>query len=178
LKSHKIRAPAHQVRTLRQDNVSGILSGPNALGAWLGGSGASLLFLARLIDRVPAPADDAQSLKVGGKWGDLLRSIPEGENYLWHTDRGGGLPLFGWRTRYWSFLLKLAKRLPSWTIQAQPGSAIGPFHWDTPNTSSPDDARSQSDQISLALFAPSRHSSYLLFGRFGYRCQFIHERGP
>src|SRR5262249_43699646 len=31
--------------------------------------------------------------------------------------------------RYWSFLLKLAKRLPSWTIQAQPGAAIGPFHW-------------------------------------------------
>jgi DNA (cytosine-5)-methyltransferase 1 len=38
--------------------------------------------------------------------------------------------LFGWRTRYWSFLLKLSKRLPSWTITAQPGSAIGPFHWE------------------------------------------------
>jgi DNA (cytosine-5)-methyltransferase 1 len=70
-----------------------------------------------------------EGLEIGGKWGDLLPSIPEGENYLWHTERGGGKPLFGWRTRYWSFLLKLAKRLPSWTIQAQPGSAIGPFHW-------------------------------------------------
>lgn len=70
------------------------------------------------------------SLTVGGKWGELLPSIPEGQNYLWHTNRSGGLPLFGWRTRYWSFLLKLAKRLPSWTIQAQPGSAIGPFHWN------------------------------------------------
>ena len=68
-------------------------------------------------------------LIVGGKWGELLPSIPEGENYLWHTDRMGGEPLFGWRTRFWSFLLKLSKRLPSWTIQAQPGSAIGPFHW-------------------------------------------------
>jgi len=75
------------------------------------------------------PEDKTQKLKVGGKWADLLPSIPEGENYLWHTDRKGGLPLFGWRTRYWSFLLKLAKALPSWTIQAQPGSAIGPFHW-------------------------------------------------
>ena len=65
----------------------------------------------------------------GGKWGALLPSIPEGQNYLWHTNRGGGLRLFGWRTRYWSFLLKLAKNQPSWTIQAQPGSAIGPFHW-------------------------------------------------
>ena len=69
------------------------------------------------------------SLTVGGKWGPLLPSIPEGRNYLWHTNRGGGLRLFGWRTRYWSFLLKLAKSLPSWTIQAQPGSAVGPFHW-------------------------------------------------
>lgn len=69
------------------------------------------------------------SLNVGGKWGDLLPTIPEGQNYLWHTRRGGGQRLFGWRTRYWSFLLKLAKNQPSWTIQAQPGSAIGPFHW-------------------------------------------------
>lgn len=69
------------------------------------------------------------SLEVGGKWGALLPSIPEGQNYLWHTNRGEGLKLFGWRTRYWSFLLKLAKDRPSWTIQAQPGSATGPFHW-------------------------------------------------
>lgn len=69
------------------------------------------------------------SLTVGGKWADLLPTIPEGQNYLWHTNRGGGEQLFGWRTRYWSFLLKLAKKQPSWTIQAQPGSAIGPFHW-------------------------------------------------
>jgi DNA (cytosine-5)-methyltransferase 1 len=72
---------------------------------------------------------DEQSLEVGGKWGELLPTIPEGQNYLWHTNRNGGSSLFGWRTRYWSFLLKLAKNQPSWTIQAQPGSAIGPFHW-------------------------------------------------
>jgi len=77
-------------------------------------------------DISPAPEEE---LTLRGKWADLLPSIPEGENYLWHTDRGGGLPLFGWRRRYWSFLLKLAKSKPSWTIQAQPGPAIGPFHW-------------------------------------------------
>ena len=76
------------------------------------------------------PHEDEPGLTVGGKWGDLLPTIPEGQNYLWHTDRGGGHPLFGWRTRYWSFLLKLSKRLPSWTVQAQPGAAIGPFHWN------------------------------------------------
>jgi DNA (cytosine-5)-methyltransferase 1 len=75
------------------------------------------------------PRDPDESLELGGKWADLLASIPEGQNYLFHTDRGEGRPLFGWRRRYWSFLLKLAKNRPSWTIQAQPGPAIGPFHW-------------------------------------------------
>jgi DNA (cytosine-5)-methyltransferase 1 len=70
-----------------------------------------------------------EDLAVRGKWADLLPSIPEGSNYLHHTDRGQGLPLFGWRRRYWTFLLKLAKNRPSWTIQAQPGPAVGPFHW-------------------------------------------------
>jgi len=69
------------------------------------------------------------SLTLQGKWADLLPSIPEGKNYLWHTPEGGGLSLFGWRTRFWSFLLKLSKRLPAWTIQASPGPATGPFHW-------------------------------------------------
>lgn len=70
-----------------------------------------------------------EDLAVRGKWADLLPSIPEGSNYLHHTDRGEGMPLFGWRRRYWTFLLKLAKSRPSWTIQAQPGPAVGPFHW-------------------------------------------------
>jgi len=76
---------------------------------------------------LPEPNDPEVALK--GKWAELLPTIPEGENYLWHTDRGGGEPLFGWRRRYWSFLLKLAKNQPSWTIQAQPGPSTGPFHW-------------------------------------------------
>lgn len=75
--------------------------------------------------------NDDPALRVRGKWAELLPSIPEGQNYLWHTERGGGLALFGWRRRYWSFLLKLAKGLPSWTLQAQPGPAIGPFHWES-----------------------------------------------
>ena len=80
-----------------------------------------------LADVHPSPDED---LEVRGKWAGLLPSIPEGQNYLYHTDRGDGMPLFGWRRRYWNFLLKLAKALPSWTIQAQPGPAVGPFHWE------------------------------------------------
>lgn len=71
-------------------------------------------------------------LDASGRWAGLLASIPEGSNYLWHTPRNearGAQPLFGWRTRYWSFLLKLAKGQPAWTIQADPGPATGPFHW-------------------------------------------------
>jgi DNA (cytosine-5)-methyltransferase 1 len=71
----------------------------------------------------------SEELKPAGKWGQLLASIPEGKNYLWLTPKGRGKPLFGWRTKYWSFLLKLAKKKPSWTIQANPGPATGPFHW-------------------------------------------------
>jgi DNA (cytosine-5)-methyltransferase 1 len=78
-------------------------------------------------DVIPGPDED---LELTGRWAGLLPSIPEGHNYQWHTDRMDGQPLFGWRRHYWSFLLKLAKNLPSWTIQAQPGPASGPFHWD------------------------------------------------
>jgi DNA (cytosine-5)-methyltransferase 1 len=80
-----------------------------------------------LADVGPEPGED---VAMRGRWADLLPSIPEGHNYLWHTDRMGGKPLFGWRRMYWSFLLKLAKAQPSWTLQAQPGPAVGPFHWE------------------------------------------------
>lgn len=71
-----------------------------------------------------------EDLRPKGRWAGLLPSIPEGHNYLFHTERGGGLTLFGWRTRYWSFLLKLAKDQPAWTIPANPPQNAGPFHWD------------------------------------------------
>ncbi|MEY9135032.1 DNA (cytosine-5)-methyltransferase 1 [Bradyrhizobium diazoefficiens] len=94
------------------------------------------------IGDLPQRPNDPE-LDLTGKWAGLLPSIPEGQNYLWHTPRGGGLPLFGWRTRYWSFLLKLAKDRPSWTIQAQPGPATGPFHWANRRLSARELARLQ-----------------------------------
>ena len=95
-----------------------------------------------------APGEDG--LEIKGRWADLLPSIPEGQNCLYHTDRREGLPLFGWRRRYWSFLLKLAKDRPSWTIQAQPGSSIGPFHWKNRRLSTREMMRLQT--ISATLF--------------------------
>jgi DNA (cytosine-5)-methyltransferase 1 len=68
---------------------------------------------------------------VNGKYGHLLPAIPEGDNYLYYTaKRGHPKPLFEWRTRYWSFLLKLSPDRAAPTIQAQPGPYVGPFHWD------------------------------------------------
>lgn len=68
--------------------------------------------------------------RPSGNWAELLQSIPEGCNYQWLTSHGGGSEIFGYRTRYWSFLLKLARDRPSWTIPASPGPSTGPFHWD------------------------------------------------
>lgn len=69
--------------------------------------------------------------KVGGQFGHLLPDIPPGDNYLFYTEkRNHPAPLFEWRSRYWSFLLKLDQNKPSPTIQAQPGPYVGPFHWD------------------------------------------------
>jgi len=68
---------------------------------------------------------------VRGRWGRLLPEIPPGGNYLYYTtERGHPDPIFQWRSRYWSFLLKLDPKRPSPTIQAQPGPNVGPFHWD------------------------------------------------
>jgi DNA (cytosine-5)-methyltransferase 1 len=108
--------PTHFPQNGNGDNVEGL---PPYRTAW-----------DALADAAPS-AEERELLTVRGKWAGLLPSIPEGKNYLYHTDRGDGRPLFGWRRRYWSFLLKLAKDLPSWTIQAQPGPAIGPFHWES-----------------------------------------------
>jgi DNA (cytosine-5)-methyltransferase 1 len=98
------------------------------------------------------PNDPA--LRMTGKWADLLPSIPEGQNYLHHTPRGEGRPLFGWRTRYWSFLLKLAKDRPSWTLQAQPGPATGPFHWRNRKLSAHEMCRLQTFPDGLTFDCP------------------------
>jgi DNA (cytosine-5)-methyltransferase 1 len=71
------------------------------------------------------------SEEVNGRWGHLLPEIPPGGNYLHYTEHEGHPnPVFGWRSRYWTFLLKLDPTRPASTIQGQPGPYVGPFHWD------------------------------------------------
>lgn len=69
--------------------------------------------------------------EVNGKYGHLLPEIPPGGNYLHYTDHEHHpRPLFEWRSRYWTFLLKLDPNRPAPTIQGQPGPYVGPFHWE------------------------------------------------
>ncbi|OHU78362.1 DNA cytosine methyltransferase [Mycobacteroides chelonae] len=71
---------------------------------------------------------------VDGRYAELAAEVPPGQNYLWHTDRYGGRNHFEWRSRYWTFLLRLDPDRPSTTLQAQPGPWVGPFHWENVRT--------------------------------------------
>ncbi len=71
-----------------------------------------------------------EKMQAGSKHKDLLKLVPPGDNYLFFTEkRGHPNPVFKWRSRYWSFLLKLSPNRPSWTIQASHSNNMGPFHW-------------------------------------------------
>lgn len=71
-----------------------------------------------------------ERMQAGSKHKDLLKLVPPGDNYLYFTaERGYPDPIFKWRSRYWSFLLKLSPDRPSWTIQASFSNNMGPFHW-------------------------------------------------
>lgn len=77
---------------------------------------------------IDLPEDEL--MQAGSKHKDLLKLIPPGDNYLYFTkERGYPEPIFKWRSRYWSFLLKLSPQKPSWTIQASFSNNMGPFHW-------------------------------------------------
>ena len=72
-----------------------------------------------------------EKMQAGSKHKDLLKLIPPGDNYLFFTkERNHPNPVFKWRSRYWSFLLKLSPERPSWTIQASHSNNMGPFHWN------------------------------------------------
>jgi len=65
-----------------------------------------------------------------GKHSHWIADIPPGENYLALTrERGHMTGPFEYRSRYWSFLLKIHPDRPSPTIPAQRVTYNGPFHW-------------------------------------------------
>lgn len=82
---------------------------------------------------------------VGGTYHEDLLQVPHGMNYkaltAWY---GYENPKFVADKRFWSFLLKLSPDKPSWTITAQPGPWVGPFHWDNRRLRVPEIAAIQS----------------------------------
>jgi DNA (cytosine-5)-methyltransferase 1 len=111
------------------------------------------------LDRTVNPPERDERLT--GKYSSLLSLIPAGENYLHLTQRNGTRPAkFRWRSRYWSFLLKLHPDRPSPTIAATRVSNNGPFHWRNRRLRIRELARLQGfpDQYPLAsLKAARRH---------------------
>ena len=76
---------------------------------------------------VPAPAVPEQ---IGGRYGHLIDEIPPGQNYSHYTSHmGHPNPVFGWRTRFSSFLYKMNPKSPCRTLTASPGKYDGPIHW-------------------------------------------------
>tara|TARA_B110000902_G_scaffold266170_1_gene352878 strand:+ start:18 stop:1229 length:1212 start_codon:yes stop_codon:yes gene_type:complete len=74
---------------------------------------------------------EPQELTTGKTYDEELKQIPPGKNYFALTERDGHPnPKFEANKRFWSFLLKLHPNLPSWTVAAQPGPWVGPFHWN------------------------------------------------
>lgn len=74
--------------------------------------------------------EEEKTQRPGSKDYELLIQVPPGDNYLCFTEkRGYPNPIFKWKSRYWTFLLKLSPDRPSWTIQASFSNNQGPFHW-------------------------------------------------
>ena len=101
---------------------------------------------------------------IAGKYGHLVPAIPPGDNYLFYTARRGyPNPKFEWRSRFWSFLLKLDPERPSPTLVAQPGPYVGPFHWNNRRLRTPEVRRLQGFPDDYRL-PESRRDSRLLLG--------------
>lgn len=83
-----------------------------------------------VLDEFDNITEEEKNQKPGSKHHHLITDIPPGSNYLFYTEKKGHPnPLFKWKSRYWTFLLKLTPERPSWTIQASFSNNQGPFHW-------------------------------------------------
>lgn len=88
---------------------------------------------------------EKEEVTEGGKYYKELLEIPPGMNYKALTEWAGHPnPRFVADKRFWNFLLKLSPDKPSWTITAQPGPWIGPFHWTSRRLRVPEIAALQS----------------------------------
>jgi DNA (cytosine-5)-methyltransferase 1 len=74
---------------------------------------------------------EAQEVASNGTFYPDLVGVPPGRNYMaLRREDGSDAPKYRPGGRFWNFLLKLHPDEPSWTIPANPGPWVGPFHWD------------------------------------------------
>ena len=114
---------------LRKD--IGVFAFPQETHSEIGGNGKNKwVTCADVLSDFDNVTDEEKTQKPGSKDYALLLQVPPGDNYLYFTEkRGHPNPIFKWKSRYWTFLLKLSPDRPSWTIQASFSNNQGPFHW-------------------------------------------------
>lgn len=101
---------------------------------------------------------EPEEVVAGKTYEQELKQIPPGQNYFALTERNGYPdPIFQANKRFWSFLLKLHPNQSSWTIAAQPGPWVGPFHWNNRRLRVPEIAAIQTFPIDY-YFAGTRRS--------------------
>ena len=75
-----------------------------------------------LVDKLPS---------INGRFGHLLKEIPQGLNYSFFTEKmGHPNPIFAWRSKFSDFLYKADCEKPIRTLKASGGQYTGPFHWE------------------------------------------------
>ena len=108
---------------------------------------------------------------VGGKYGYLLKDIPPGGNYQHFTERRYDpksgeyvardedeldAKVFDWRSRHYNYLLKQDPNRPTWTLQAAPGTYVGPFHWRSRRYSFLEEMRLMDIPVDYEICGPPR----------------------
>lgn len=100
---------------------------------------------------------EKEELTDGGTYHEDLLEVPPGMNYKALTAWAGyPNPKFVADKRFWNFLLKLHPDKSSWTITAQPGPWVGPFHWTSRRLRVPEIAAIQTFPKNYKFFGSRR----------------------
>lgn len=122
---------------------------------------STLLPKERVLDWIAPFSSDSffekEEITSGKTYGYAISEVPPGKNYFALTARDGyPNPMFEANKRFWSFLLKLHPDEPSWTIAAQPGPWVGPFHWTSRRLRVPEVAAIQTFPSDYKFFGSRR----------------------
>jgi DNA (cytosine-5)-methyltransferase 1 len=129
-----------QIPTLSDEQIKSV----NVLN-WIGRFGDE--------NAVPEPEESV----IGKTYEKELYAVPPGHNYIALSARDNYPdPKFIANKRFWNFLLKLHPLQPSWTIAAQPGPWVGPFHWNNRRLRVPEVAAIQTFPIDYEFVGSRR----------------------